>query len=206
VVADSTIILACDISWDYLIRITAAGETELLDNNGDAIKGRPLFIVYDYEQDIMIIDLLHSEFPLISPRTKIQVIITPPGIDEIADKSEPFSTETPSPARVKVLFAFWNTFSSDTPAQTLRAWAGAHAGPMSSPHGLKYLIAAAEHTNSTVFLLDLLTPQNISALDYIDTLPWIQILSARGVLALPALSNEDKKINGYLATADNNLG
>jgi hypothetical protein len=183
--------LMSDLSWDYLIKITAAGDIVLVDEHYAIIKGVQCLIVYDSEQDRLVIDVIHADLLGINGFTKFQVIISPPGSAEIADKSVTFSIDTNSPARAKILFAFWNTFSSDTPAQTLRSWTGAHAGPLSGRHGLKYLIDAADRTNSTIFLLDLVTPKNISALDYLNLLPRIQKLSDQSILGLPALGLYD---------------
>lgn len=180
--------LTSDVSWDYLIKITVSGKMELFDHHLSRVNGLQFFIEYDEAQDRMIIDVIRSGLPTISGQTKFQVIVTSSGDSEISDKSEPFTVDSPSPTRVKVLFAFWNTFTSDTPAQTLRSWAGAHAGPMSSRHGLKYLVDAADRTNSTIFLLDLLSPKNISALDYLNVLPRIRKLSAKGILGLPEVA------------------
>ena len=139
----------------------------------------------------------------------MQVIITAPGQDVIADISELFHLDSPSPSRAKVLFAFWNTFSSVTPAQTLRSWAGAHTGPMSSRHGLRYLIDSAAKSKSTVFLLDLLRPDTLSALDYLKVLPRIRNLATQGILALPepnlselSAENEVGAISFYSALDD----
>jgi hypothetical protein len=188
IITDSKGRLVSDIKWDYLIKLTNAGGIELVNNHNTIVNASRLYVVYDQDQDWILIDITSSNLPAITGQTKFQVIVTPPGTAMIADKSEPFTTDTPSPARAKLLFAFWNTFSSDTPAQTLRSWAGAHAGPMSSRHGLRFLIDAADRTDSTIFLLDLLTPENISALDYINALPRIGKLADKGILGLPGMN------------------
>jgi hypothetical protein len=199
IITDSKSRLVSDIKWDYLIKMTNAGGIELLNNHNTIVNASWLYVVYDQDQDRIIIDVTSSNLPAITGQTKFQVIVTPPGTAMIADKSEPFTTDTPSPARAKLLFAFWNTFSSETPAQTLRSWAGAHAGPMSSRHGLRFLIDAADRTDSTIFLLDLLTPENISALDYINALPRIRKLADKGILGLPVINSnvELSRIQSY---------
>jgi hypothetical protein len=176
---------ACDINWDYLIKIPASGNIEVINDQLIPIPGVELFIVVDSSQDMMVISFNKSAFPIYFGKTKMQVIITPSYQNVVSDKSEPFSIDAPSPSRAKVIFAFWNTFTSVTPAQTLRSWAGAHSGPMSSRHGLRYLLDAAAQTKSPVFLLDLLTPDNLSALDYINATGRGRILAEQGVLALP---------------------
>jgi hypothetical protein len=178
-----------DINWDYLIKIPASGNIGIVDDHLSKVSGIELFIVYDTNQDKMVISFNRSDLPIYLGQTKLQVIITPPNQNIVSDISEPFSTDSASPTRAKVLFAFWTTFSSSTPAQTLRSWAGAHVGPLRGRHGLKYLLEGAEQTRSTVFLLDLLTPGNLSALDYINVLPWIRKLADQGILALPDVGN-----------------
>jgi hypothetical protein len=177
-----------DIKWNYLIKMTGAGGIELVDNRYKIVKGTKLYVVYDRDQDRILIDIISNNLPILTSRTKFQGIIFSPGGDQIEDKSDPFTSDTPSPKRVKVLFAFWNTFSSTTPAQSLRSWAGAHAGPISSRHGLKYLIDTADQTDTIVFLLDLLNPQNISGLDYLNALPRIRKLADKGILGLSGMN------------------
>jgi hypothetical protein len=182
-------IITTDIDWDYLIIITDSGEIKIVDNHLSPISSAELFIVYDSWQDWIGISCNKNAIPLYYGQAKLQVIITPINQEIVSDISVPFLIDSPSPSRAKVIFAFWNTFSSITPAQTLRSWAGAHAGPMSSRHGLSYLIDSVARTNSPVFLLDLLTPDNLSALDFINALPRIRELENQGLLILPAIGN-----------------
>ena len=186
--------LVSDINWDYLIKITDAGDVTLLNNHYSVVDDTLLFVINDSEQDRIVIDISHTNIPISDGNVKFEVLITAAGMNEILDKSVPYSINSPSPARAKVLFAFWNTFSSTTPSQTIRSWAGAHAGPMSSRHGLKYLIDAAARTKSTIILLDLLTPKNISALDYLNVLPRIRNLAITGTLGLPGIGVDGKLI------------
>lgn len=174
-----------EISWDYMIKIPTSGNVVILNDHLSPVYGMSLLIVRDTAQDSIVISFNKSVLPISLSKTKLQVVITPINQNDVADKSDPVSIDAPSPARAKVLFTFWNTFSSTTPAQSLRSWAGAHAGPMSSRYGLKYLLDAATQTKSTVFLLDLLTPDTLSALDYLNALPQIRKLADQGILALP---------------------
>ena len=197
--------LETDIGWDYLLTLTAAGAVELVDNTYFGLAGAQIFVIYDLSQDRIVIDVSRSDLLILFRNAKLEVIITPPADRKIVDQSESFSSDGSSPAKAKVVFTFWNTFSSNTPAQTLRSWAGAHAGPMSSRHGLKYLIDAASRTNSTIFILDLLTPDNVSALDYLNVLDRIQKLSTNGILGLPSIGVNDQLIGNapnYLMVSD----
>jgi hypothetical protein len=178
-----------EISWDYLIKIPSSGSVVIMDDHLLPVYGMALLIVRDIAQDRIVISFNKNILPISLSKTKLQVIITPSNQNLVADKSDPFSIDASSPVRAKVLFAFWNTFSATTPAQTLRSWAGAHEGPMSSRHGLKYLLDAAAQTKSTVLLFDLLTPDTLSALDYLNALPRIRKLADQGILVLPSVGN-----------------
>jgi len=174
-----------EISWDFLIKIPVSGRVIVMDDHLLPVYGMALLIVRDTIQDRIIISFNKNSIPISLGKTKLQIIIISSNQYIVADKSEYFSIDAPSPARARVLFAFWNTFSAMTPAQTLRSWAGAHAGPMSSRHGLKYLLDVAAQTKSTVLLFDLLTPDTVSALDYLNVLPLIRKLANQRILALP---------------------
>ncbi len=84
-----------------------------------------------------------------------------------------------------MLLGFWNTFPSASPAQALRAWDGAHAGPNSARHGLRHLLSAAAQTQIPIVLLDLKSPVTLSALDHLGVLSQVQSLEEQGVLLLP---------------------
>ena len=174
-----------DLQWEYLIKISDSGDIGIFDKNLSPFPGVELFIVYDSWQDRIIISFDKDLLPIYYGKTKMQVSITAAGQTAVTDISEQFSLDSPSPSKVNVLFAFWNTFSSVTPAETLRSWAGAHTGPISSRHGLRYLLDSASKYKSTVFLLDLLSPDTLSALDYLNALPRIRNLVNDGILVLP---------------------
>jgi hypothetical protein len=169
-------LLDVGINWEYLIFIPASGNVVIVNSQLSNVYGMELLIFRDNPQDNIVLSFNQKAIPEITSLTKIQVIITPPNQDIVADLIKPIYIEAPSPSRVKVLFAFWNTFSASTPAETLRSWAGAHSGPISSRHGLKYLLDAADNTKTPVVLLDLLKPETVSALDYLDVLPKIDSL------------------------------
>ncbi len=189
--------LSGDINWDYLLIITDSRIVEVVDNQLAPVPGMELFIVYDSLQDRLIISFSKSTLPIYYGKTLLQVIIVPPDQALISDKSVTWAIDSPPPPRGKILFTFWNTFTSVTPAQTLRSWAGAHSGPMSSRHGLKYLFNAAANSGSTLLLLDLLTPDTLSALDYLNVLPRVRILSNKGILVLP-----DARIPDFFGASD----
>jgi hypothetical protein len=197
--------LATDFMWDYLIKITDSGAAELLDQNYTVQARSELFIIYDSFQDRIVIDIINNELPIYPGRTKLQVIVTEPESSIITDKSQAFVVDGPSPARAQVMLAFWNTFSSITPAQTLRSWAGAHSGPMSTRHGLEYLLNAASRTKSPVYLFNFSTPENYSALTYLGVERKLQNLSRSGILNIVGIEESwDKNLKVLYLRDDNN--
>lgn len=185
----SSLALSTKIEWDYLIKIPASGKVEFIDDRYSSIYGTSLYIIRDRTLDGILISFNPRALAVELVNTKIQVLVTPANQSAIADQSEPFSIDAPSPARAKVLFVFWNTFKAATPAQALRSWDGAHSGPMRNRHGLRYLLDAAAQTRSNVALLDLPDPGTLSALDYLDKMPWIQSLSRFGYIDIPGFVN-----------------
>ena len=185
-----------EIDWDYLIKISDAMNFSILNAHSVVLDGVKTFIVIDQPQDRMIISLPKKYLPIYPGNTSVQVFTASADTHQIADAINPVAVDAPPPPRSKVLLAFWNTFSAASPAETLRSWAGAHSGPMSSRHGLSYLLIAADRTGSTIFVLDGITPEMLSALDYIKQLPHINSLINRGVLAftdLNGIKNDNNK-------------
>jgi hypothetical protein len=182
---DNINIISMDINWDYLIIIPASGNIKIIDENSTSIDGIKLMILRDPSIDAIIVSFDKNSISLISGLTKIQVLINPPSSQICADRSEPILIDETPPPRVKVLFAFWNSFQAFSPAQTLRSWDGAHAGPMSSRHGLSYLIEAAAQSEIPILLLDLNKPDLLSAIDYLNVMPRILELAGNGILELP---------------------
>jgi hypothetical protein len=191
ITTDKNNTLATDIAWDYLIKISSSGKVEILNSQQMPVLGMSLLIVRDREQDYLVLSFKRDALPLNLARTHFQVIVTPAYQNTIVDKSAVFSMDSPSPARAKVLFAFWNTFNPATPATTLRSWAGAHTGPGRSRHGMQYLLDSAAQTRTTLVIFSLTEPDTLSALDYIGAMPLIQNLASQGLLVLPTFMGGD---------------
>ncbi len=185
--------LETNITWDYLIEISSTGKVDIVNSRRQPVFGAALLIVRDRELGSLILSMKHDALPLAYGKTKFQVIITRPRQDYVIDKSAVYSMDTPSPARLPVLFAFWNTFDPATPATTLRSWAGAHTGPGRSRHGLRYLLESAAQTHTTVILTDLLKPETISALDYLGALPMVQTIETQGYLVVPVFNQSSEE-------------
>jgi hypothetical protein len=175
--------ITTDINWDYLIKIPARGNVVVIDDQYISVLGMALLIVRDPSTESLMLSFNKSTLPISISSTTIQIIVTSAGNNHILDKSNSFSIDAPSPARVQIFFAFWNAFSANTPAQALRSWAGAHSGPMSSRHGLKYLLDSAFMTKTPIYVLDLITFDNLSALDYINALYIVKDLINQGILS-----------------------
>jgi len=196
-----------DIDWDFLIGISGTIAFSILNSHNLPVDGIETFIMIDQAQDRMIISLPRTFLPVYLGHTNIQVFTTSRETGQIIDQIAPVGIDTPPPPRAQVLFEFWNTFSAASPAETLRSWAGAHSGPMSSRHGLQYLIEAMDQTEATLFILDPLTPQDLSALDYIEQMPRMKSLIERGLLIFPVLDNDQRSgneiVNNWLVDEEN---
>ncbi len=88
-------------------------------------------------------------------------------------------------SRAPVLLVFYDVFPVATPAQALRRWDGAHTGPYGERHGLKHLLEAAQKYDLPLTLLDLATPERLSALDYVGGTSLLESLQKRGLASLP---------------------
>ncbi len=93
--------------------------------------------------------------------------------------------QTGCPHTAPVLLTFYDTFAGRFPAEALRSWDAAHSGPRGERHGLKHLLEAAETDQIPLVLLDLKTPQNLSALEAMGLLPRIRRMEEDGLLLLP---------------------
>lgn len=189
----SDIVVQLDVSWEYMIVIPANGDTKLLENDYKAVPGSRLIYYQDITQDYIVLSVKRNSLPFVMAVTKLQVYITAANQPEYIDQMTPFLIDESPPPRAKVLFMFWNTFLSSTPAETIRSWAGAHSGPNSSRHGLKYLLDAAAETKTPLILVDFINPENLSALDYINVLPGINKFVNLGILEFA--TNLCKRVN-----------
>jgi hypothetical protein len=207
---NSNNLITAGINWDYLIEIADPRTINVVNSQYSLQDDEQVFVVYDSTQDRIMIDLLNSQLPIVVGKTKIQVIITKPGETQISDISNVFSLDGTPPPRDQVTLTFWNTFSSKTPAQTLRSWAGAHSGPIRSRHGLSYLLRAAERTKTPISLLDLATDEKISALDYIGELSFVNNLIAHQIVNVyvdkEIIHNNDGKLFINDSLFNNNIG
>jgi hypothetical protein len=104
------------------------------------------------------------------------------------DSLGPINSDRVRPQPLPVSFAFWNTLPASTPAQALRNWDGAHAGPAGERFGLRYLLEAVETNNVPVTLTDLKRLESLVALDTLNVLSQIQALESNNLVSLPDIA------------------
>jgi hypothetical protein len=170
--------------WDVVLMIHPDGSSRLesIWNSTQPISS--VDTSYDPVLDTVTI---HLPLDVIEPPGPFELIVSSmqhPD-DEPADTIGPIRSDEPPPNPIPILMAFWNSFPSTTPAQTLRSWDGAHNGPAGERFGLHHLLAAAEAYGIPVVLADLRQPSNLAGLQLLGATPWIMDLVHKGLLSLP---------------------
>jgi hypothetical protein len=173
------------LDWDLLLYIPANGTLKIQGDPSNISTGMKLRVFRDPFLDMLEISIAGNEHFLRSASIQLQVYITPAGSKTIADTIGPVSSQNPPPPPANAILGFWHTFQSATPAQALRSWNGAHAGPLSSRYGLRHLFNALSTYHVPAFIFDLKTPANLSALDYLGVLEQVQEWTKQGILTLP---------------------
>lgn len=153
--------------WDLAIDLQSDGEVKGFDYRQEKILGIKTSIYKDVEIDTLTVNISKGDLiPKRAPFSFDVFTIEPAGgiiVDSV--KSITSSGIPPSPARV--LLGFWNTSLGVTPADVLRKWDGAHSGPLSSRHGLKYLVEASELYNLPIVLFDVGVKPSWVALEFL---------------------------------------
>ena len=192
------------ILWDLKIEIDKNGLARLIDaNTGNVLSGKLKSNITKR------LDYLEIEIPLEfidSNDTDIFVSVLDYSAEMVLDQLEPFSTaERTSPNPSPLLISFWDVLKSDTPAQLLRTWNGAHSGPYGTRHGLFHLFTAVEKYSIPVVLLDLKEPGHFPAFEYLDTMDVLRKMESDGLLVLPELAyGQDKALDEVLETNSDN--
>ena len=162
------------------ISATGAVQTSVIQAGKPAIWPR---VVQDFQLDTVTVSLNRA---FIGDRYQLDVSSYTTAPLALADEVDNVRSDGPPPRQyAPFLMAFWNVFPATTPTQALRDWDGAHAGPLGSRHGLKYLLAAAGQFGYPMALLDLKNPVSLAALDFMGNLAEINALQAGGLLLLP---------------------
>ena len=148
--------------------------------------GRPAIwprVVQDFQLDTVTVTLNRA---FIGERYHLNISSYTTDPLALADEVDNVRSDGPPPQEnAHFLMAFWDVFPATTPTQALRDWDGAHAGPLGSRHGLKYILAAAKQFGIPMALLDLKNPASLAALDFMGNIPEIQALYTGGLLILP---------------------
>jgi hypothetical protein len=173
------------LDWDTLISMPATGRMQAVDAQGKPLTNLKLRIERDPAYDIVVISLDASGLSRGLAGLSLQAFAVRSGEQQLASSLGPVQADAPPPPPAKVLFAFWDTFNAVTPAQALRRWDGAHTGPFNGRHGLRHLLGAAASYHIPVFLLDLKSASNLSALDTVGGLPVLKSLIQQNLVYLP---------------------
>lgn len=179
-------VASADFYWEYELHISNANYITVADSNGNAIENLGVSIYRDSFMDTIYISLPGGVFGhKIDPYTIVAIAASPSSsVDSTTayDTLGPSRSDSPPPPAVKVLLAFWDTFQSATPAQALRSWDGAHTGPDSNRHGLRFLFDAANKYRLPIHILDANEKETMSALEYLGVGDVSMLLKRTGLL------------------------
>jgi len=172
--------IVTDLEWDLLVSVPNPGTTQILLPDGSLPPpGLNVGAGYNYPQDYLSVSLPLALFP---NEFQLQVFsMSPSGL---ADKTRPVSSIAKPPARAPLLLSFTDAFPAASPAQALRRWDGAHTGPYGERHGLKPLLDAAGDNHIPLALLDLRTPDSLSALNLVGGLEKVRRMQEEGLVTI----------------------
>ena len=178
------------VLWDNRDFINTPLTVDIPSNSADQISGiqpgKPAIwprVVQDFDLDTVTVSINRA---FIGERYRLDVSSYTTDPLRLADQIENVRSDGAPPSEnARILMAFWNVFPATTPTQALRDWDGAHAGPLGSRHGLRYVLAAAKQFHFPMALLDLKNPASLAALSYMGDIPEIQALYDGGLLILP---------------------
>jgi hypothetical protein len=179
------------LDWDALLVLPVHGQPYALrpslveGEEFDTLVGLIPRITRIPWQDMIVVSFNPQVIPGIEGGYSLQAFMAPAGGTTPVDSLGPVRSEAQPPGRAPILLAFWNSFPAYTPAQALRRWDGAHTGPFGGRHGLHVLLEAGRRARVPVMLLDLKTPDALSALDYLEGLEVVRELAGDGLLVLP---------------------
>jgi hypothetical protein len=183
------------LEWDLLLQIPADGQLQAAYSDGEAAlsihrAGIGARVMRDPRQDTILISLQRSALPGLETRFSdlqqlgVEIFLAQSGTNLPVDRIGPIQFNAPPPAPGEGILVFWNAFSAYTPLQAGRRWDGAHTGPFGGRHGLLHLLQAARASDTPIFLLDLLTPQSLAALESVAGLEMVRQMQASGLLGL----------------------
>ena len=186
------------LAWRVAVGLPARGAPRAFDSAGHPVKLRPR-ILRDAELDSATLRFSLAELQTLLPgdprEAAFQLFVTRPGERQGIDETPVLKANGPAvAASAPLLLAFWDTLPSDTPAQALRRWDGAHTGPFGQRHGLRVLLNTAEEAGVPLALLDLTRPERLAALEALGGLEQVQRMAKAGLLILPETSYGDPRL------------
>jgi hypothetical protein len=179
------------IDWDTLLVIPAHGEIQALDAQFEPRTDAAIMVLRDPVVDDVQISFnsqILDQAPANPLGYQLQVFITPASSRQVVDQVGPVASTAILPAKAPYLLAFWDSLPAFSPVQALRRWDGAHTGPQGGRHGLYNLLRTARATQTPLLLLDLKSPDSLSALEYVGGLGLVRSMTQLGLLELPQVS------------------
>jgi len=173
-------------TWDALLVIPASGALQVLDADLQALPASALRVARSPASHSVSISLNSANLPGAPSALRLEAFSALPGTREALDRLGPVGPQSPAPQALPTLLAFWDTFPASTAIQALRRWDGAHTGPLGGRHGLYNLLRTARAHGMPLVLLDLSSPEALSALDYAGGRELLVELARDSGLALPA--------------------
>ena len=173
-------------AWDALLVIPATGALQVLDDDLGVLPASALRVARSPSSHSISISLNSDSLPGAPSPLRLEAFSALPGSREVLDRLGPVDPHSAAPQALPALLAFWDTFPASTPVQALRRWDGAHTGPMGGRHGLYNLLRTARAHGMPVALLDLSSPEALSAVDYAGGRQLLVKVAGGSELALPA--------------------
>jgi hypothetical protein len=155
-------------AWDYIVSVPFDGQIFMTDRLNIDISGIKLRVSRDTDQNSVVVGIGADPRLTFSGSVNFWVVISIPGSREIYDQTSIINLNGIPPLPIKLSFIFWNAFDGSTPATALRSWDGAHTGPQSSRHGLRYLLKYSSVWNTPITICDFQSKIIWSALEYME--------------------------------------
>ncbi len=173
------------LNWDVLLVFPTDQPPYAQAANGSRIQGLVPRILRDSQLQTVIMAANPAFLPGDPNHLQVQAFLVEPQSGSIQDRTQVAGASSPAPGAAPLLLAFWDALPSATPVQALRRWDGAHTGPMGRRHGLSILVSEASARRIPITLLDLKTPDSLSALDVLGGTKWFRKTEVSGLLSLP---------------------
>ena len=172
--------------WEYLIYVPSTGNNTITSGFHNNVVRNPIRIFRDIDQNIVEITVSNLNLEIAASGSRYWVVITRSDNARVVDDTGPVLVGGTPPPPINIGFVFWNAIDGATPSEVLRSWAGAHAGPVSSRHGLLYLLEAASFWKFPVAICGLKTPRALSNFKYLQVTDYLQNVEDLGLLVIPA--------------------